>query len=219
MKKGLSEVVYVVDRSGSMAGLESDTIGGINANLRSQREACAHDSEQQVVVSTVLFNHGVEVLHDRVDVSQVSDLTPKDYQVGGCTALLDAVGGAIKHVSRVHGYLPDEYVPEHTILVITTDGLENASEKFTYQQVKRMVEQKTELGWDFLFLGANIDAAAEAGRLGVRQENAATYLSDHAGTQVMYQAVCSRVNQMREGSADMTGSWRAIIDEDVASRG
>ena len=141
MKKDLTELVFIVDRSGSMSGLESDTIGGFNATLKAHQEA-----DGQAVVSTVLFDHETKVLHDRIPIENVSPLTEKDYKVRGCTALLDAVGGAIHHISNIHKYLPEEYKPEHTIFVITTDGLENASIKYTYKQVKHLITEKEEAG-------------------------------------------------------------------------
>ena len=133
MKKDLTELVFIVDRSGSMSGLETDTIGGFNATLKAHKEA-----DGQAVVSTVLFDHETKVLHDRMPIENVSLMTERDYQVRGCTALLDAVGGAIHRISTIHKYLPEDYKPEHTIFVITTDGLENASVHYTYQQVKHL---------------------------------------------------------------------------------
>lgn len=158
MKKNLTELVFILDRSGSMAGLERDTIGGFNAMLEKQKR-----EEGEALVSTVLFDNDVVVIHDRVPVANVQPLTEKEYYVRGCTALLDAVGGAIHHIGNVHKYAMEEDVPEKTLFVITTDGMENASRRYTYDKVKRMIEhEKEKYGWEFLFLGANIDAAAEA---------------------------------------------------------
>ncbi|QTU84130.1 vWA domain-containing protein [Xiamenia xianingshaonis] len=214
MKKGLTELVFVVDRSGSMTGLESDTIGGLNATLKAHR-----GEDGEAVVSTILFDDKVEVLHDRLPIANVAPITEKEYWVRGCTALLDAVGGAVKHISRVHGYLPEEYRPEHTIVVITTDGMENASREYSYDQVKALISQKEAEGWNFLFLGANIDAAAEAGRIGISPDFAATYVADGKGTQVMHQAQCAATVAMRTGAPMPKGSWKREIEKDTASRG
>lgn len=213
MKKGLTELVFIVDRSGSMSGLEDDTIGGLNATLEAHRAA-----EGEALVSIVLFDHETTVLYDRLPISEVPALTREDYQVRGCTALLDAVGGAVHHISRVHGYLPEECRPENTIVVITTDGMENASCKFTYEDVKRQISAKEEMGWEFLFLGANIDAAAEAGRIGIAATQAATYASDSEGTAVMMNAVCAETMRMRANAPAPATSWKASIEKDLTKR-
>lgn len=213
MKKDLTELVFVVDRSGSMSGLESDTIGGFNATLKAHQEA-----DGQAVVSTVLFDHETKVLHDRIPIENVSPITEKDYKVRGCTALLDAVGGAIRHISNIHKYLPEEYKPEHTIFVITTDGLENASTKYTYKQVKHLITEKEEAGWDFLFLGANIDAAAEASKIGIPIARAATFIADKIGSKTMYGAVCAETINMRTGCSQRDDSWKGSIEQDTATR-
>lgn len=214
MKKGFTELVFVIDRSGSMAGLESDTIGGFNATLEAHRKEAG-----EAVVSTVLFDNKVEVLHDRLPIANVAPITRKEYWVRGCTALLDAVGGAVAHIGRVHGYLPEECRPEHTIVVITTDGMENASRKYSYDQVKRLIMQKEEEGWNFLFLGANIDAAAEAERMGISPDFAATYVADAEGTHAMHRAKCAATVSMRAGKPMLDGSWKLDIEEDLARRG
>ncbi|MED9873461.1 MAG: hypothetical protein U0K14_06100 [Eggerthellaceae bacterium] len=213
MKKDLTELVFIVDRSGSMSGLESDTIGGFNATLKAHQEA-----DGQAVVSTVLFDHETKVLHDRIPIENVSPLTEKDYKVRGCTALLDAVGGAIYHISNIHKYLPEEYKPEHTIFVITTDGLENASIKYTYKQVKHLITEKEEAGWDFLFLGANIDAAAEASKIGIPVARAATFIADELGSKTMFGAVCAETINMRTGCSQRDDSWKGSIEQDTATR-
>lgn len=213
MKKNLTELVFIVDRSGSMSGLESDTIGGFNATLKAHQEA-----DGQAVVSTVLFDHETKVLHDRIPIENVSPITEKDYKVRGCTALLDAVGGAIRHISNIHKYLPEEYKPEHTIFVITTDGLENASTKYTYKQVKHLITEKEEAGWDFLFLGANIDAAAEASKIGIPIARAATFIADKIGSKTMYGAVCAETINMRTGCSQRDDSWKGSIEQDTATR-
>lgn len=213
MKKNLTELVFIVDRSGSMSGLESDTIVGFNATLKAHQEA-----DGQAVVSTVLFDHETKVLHDRIPIENVSPITEKDYKVRGCTALLDAVGGAIRHISNIHKYLPEEYKPEHTIFVITTDGLENASTKYTYKQVKHLITEKEEAGWDFLFLGANIDAAAEASKIGIPIARAATFIADKIGSKTMYGAVCAETINMRTGCSQRDDSWKGSIEQDTATR-
>ena len=158
----MTELVFILDRSGSMSGLEKDTIGGFNSMLEKQRK-----EPGDAVVSTVLFDNETEVIHDRVVIADVPNLTDKEYFVRGCTALLDAVGGAIQHIGNVHKYARKEDVPEKTLFIITTDGMENASHHYTYDKVRNMIErQKERYGWEFLFLGANIDAAAEAKRFG-----------------------------------------------------
>ena len=214
MKKNLTELVFVVDRSGSMGGLESDTIGGLNATLDAHRKEAG-----EAVVSTVLFDNEVEVLHDRLPIAEVAPVTEKEYWVRGCTALLDAVGGAVNHISRVHGYLPEEARPEHTIVVITTDGLENASREYSYDAVKKLISQKEAQGWNFLFLGANIDAAAEASRIGISSDFAATYVADEEGTRAMHRANCEATVAMRAGTSMPAGAWKREIENDLARRG
>lgn len=163
MKKNLTEIVFILDRSGSMAGLEDDTIGGFNAMIEKQKR-----EPGEALVSTVLFDNDCEVIHDRIAVQKIVPLTRNEYYVRGCTALLDAVGGAIHHIGNVHKYAREEDRPEKTLFVITTDGMENASRKYSYDRLKAMIErQKGKYGWEFLFLGANIDAAKEAARFGI----------------------------------------------------
>ena len=217
MKQNLTELVFIVDRSGSMGGLESDTIGGFNATLDRHRNA-----EGEAVVSTVLFDNETKVLHDRMPIAKVPAMTERDYQVRGCTALLDAVGGAIRHITRVHGYLPEEYRPEHTIFVITTDGYANASRRYGYSTVKRMIEEKKESGGEFLFRGANIDAVGEAAKIGIEADRSVTYLSDSEGTRIMNCAVADATYAMRaqpKGAAPLGGSWKREVEADTAKRG
>ena len=214
MKKNLTELVMILDRSGSMSGLESDTIGGYNSMLRKQRE-----TEGEVLVSTVLFDDRIEVLYDRVPLSEMPQITDKEYYVRGCTALLDAVGGAIHHIGNVHKYAREEDRPEKTIFVITTDGLENASRNYDYARVKRMVErQKEKYGWEFLFLGANIDAIETAGRFGISADRAANYHSDHEGTALNYEVLSDAICSMRVCAAPVGASWKKRIDEDFRKR-
>ena len=214
MKKNLTELVFILDRSGSMAGLEADTIGGFNAMTQKQRK-----EPGEALVSTVLFDNETQVIHDRVPLEKVPALTQKEYYVRGCTALLDAVGGAIHHIGNVHKYAREEDRPEKTLFVITTDGMENASRRYTYDKVKAMIEhQREKYGWEFLFLGANIDAAWEAARFGIRADRAANYHADHIGTEVIYEAVSEAVCQVRSCAAPLSADWKRKIDADYKGR-
>ena len=214
MKKNLTEIVFILDRSGSMAGLEGDTIGGFNAMIEKQK-----DEPGEAYVSTVLFDNLSEVIHDRVKLENVPQMTRKEYYVRGCTALLDAVGGAIHHIGNVHKYAREEDRPEKTLFVITTDGMENASRRYTYDKVKAMIRrQKEQYGWEFLFLGANIDAAKEAARFGIDADRTANYHADHTGTAVIYEAVSEAVCCVRE-ARPMAADWKRSIDEDFRKRG
>lgn len=213
MKKGLTEVVFILDRSGSMAGLEKDTIGGFNAMLEKQRRG-----EGQALISTVLFSNESVVIHDRVDAREVPPLTDREYFVCGCTALLDAVGGAIRHIGNVHKYAREEDRPERTLFVITTDGMENASRHYDLRRVRAMIErQKARYGWEFLFLGANIDAVDTAARLGIDADRAANFHCDAQGTQLNYEAVSDAVSAMR-CAAPLSADWKERIDSDFQSR-
>jgi len=215
MKKNTTELVMILDRSGSMGGLESDTIGGYNSFLKKQRE-----TDGEVLVSTVLFDDRSEVLYDRVPLDQMPQMTEREYTVRGCTALLDALGGAIHHIGNVHQAAREEDRPEKTIFVITTDGLENASREYTYDRVKRLVRrQKETYGWEFLFLGANIDAIETAGRCGIAADRAANYNSDHEGTALNYEVLAEAVCQMRSSAAPIGAGWKRRIDEDYQKRG
>jgi len=214
MKKNLTELVFILDRSGSMAGLERDTIGGFNAMIEKQKA-----EEGEALISTILFDNMSEVIHDRVPLDRVAPLTDKEYYVRGCTALLDAVGSAIHHIGNVHKYAREEDRPEKTLFVITTDGMENASRRYTYDRVKAMIEhEKQKYGWEFLFLGANIDAAREAARFGIDADRAANYHADHVGTGVIYETVSETVANFR-ASRPMAASWKQRIDEDYQNRG
>ena len=214
MKKDLTELVFILDRSGSMAGLEDDTIGGFNAMIEKQKA-----EPGEAVVSTVLFDNHSEVIHDRLPLDKVPPLTRRDYYVRGCTALLDAVGSAIRHIGNVHKYARVEDRPQRTLFVITTDGMENASRRYDYARVKALIERQREKdGWEFLFLGANIDAAREAARFGITADRAANYHADHQGTNVIYEAVCEAVCQVRSAKP-LGNTWRSRIDEDFEKRG
>lgn len=213
MKKGLTEVVFILDRSGSMSGLEEDTIGGFNSMIEQQKQG-----EGEALISTVLFDNVSEVIHDRVPVKSVALLTREDYSVRGCTALLDAIGGAIHHIGNIHKYAREEDVPEHTLFVITTDGMENASRRYDSETVKKMIErQKAKYGWEFLFLGANIDAVETASRFGIGADRAVNYHSDHQGTQLNYEVLSAAVSTVRS-SAALGTEWKKRIDEDYKTR-
>ncbi len=213
MKKGLTELVFILDKSGSMSGLESDTIGGFNAMIEKQKNA-----KGEALVSTILFSNESRVIHDRVDVKNIEPMTRKSYTVGGCTALIDAIGGAIKHVAMIHKYIREEDVPEHTIFVITTDGMENASHRFDSNMVKRMIEkEQKQYGWEFIFLGANIDAVQTAATFGIHEENAVNYHSDSVGTQLNYDVVGEAICDVR-AKGKMRKTWRKRIDDDFKMR-
>lgn len=214
MKKNLTELVFILDRSGSMQGLESDTIGGFNAMIEKQKK-----EPGEAFVSTVLFDDQTEVLHDRVALEKVQPITDKEYYVWGCTALLDAIGGAIHHIGNIHKYARSEDVPEHTLFVITTDGIENASRRYSAQRVKAMIQrQKEKYGWEFLFLGANIDAAKEAARFGISADRAVNYKCDEAGTALNYEVISEAVCSVR-AARPLGADWKRRIDEDVQKRG
>ena len=215
MKKGLTEVIFILDRSGSMAGLESDTIGGFNSMIEKQKK-----EEGETIISTVLFDNEVEVLHDRVDLKKLNSITDKEYYVRGCTALLDAIGGSIHHISVVHKYAREEDRPEKTLFVIITDGLENSSRKYSYKKVKKMVEhQKRELGWEFLFLGANIDAIEVAGQFGIHKDHAVNFECDSAGIALQYDAISNVVGELRKNSPrPISATWKQKIEMDYNKR-
>ena len=213
MKKGLTEVVFILDRSGSMSGLEGDTIGGFNSMIEKQKK-----EEGEALVSTILFDNYSEVLHDRVEVSKIEPLTDRDYTVRGCTALLDAIGGAIHHIGNVHKYARNEDVPEHTIFIITTDGMENASHQYSREKIKAMIErQKTKYGWEFLFLGANIDAIETARSYGIDQDRAVEYNCDSVGTGLNFEAMSEAITTMR-CSAPLTADWKKKVEADRKKR-
>ena len=211
----MTELVFILDRSGSMSGLERDTIGGFNSMLEKQRK-----EPGDAVVSTVLFDNETEVIHDRVAITDVPSLTDKEYFVRGCTALLDAVGGAIHHIGNIHKYARKEDVPEKTLFIITTDGMENASRRYTYDKVRAMIErQKERYCWEFIFLGANIDAAAEARRFGIDESMAANYHCDEAGTALNYEVISEAITSVRACGAPLSKDWKKKIDADYKKRG
>ena len=210
----MTELVFILDRSGSMSGLESDTIGGFNSMIAKQKRQTG-----EALVSTVLFDHESVVIHDRVPLEKVAPMTEEDYFTRGCTALLDAVGGAIHHIGNVHKYARKEDVPQKTLFVITTDGMENASRIYSYDKVKAMIDHEREkYGWEFLFLGANIDAAAEAKRFGIDADRAVDYKCDKQGTALNYEVIGEAVCCARAGRP-IEADWKKRIDEDVRKRG
>lgn len=213
MKNNLTEIVFILDRSGSMGGLETDTIGGFNAMLERQKKA-----EGEALLSTLLFSNETEVLHDRADIRQVEPLSLQDYRVGGSTALLDAIGGAIRHIGNLHRETRPEERPAHTLFVVTTDGQENASRRYGYAELKRLIErQKEKYGWEFLFLGANMDAVAAASRFGIDADRAVRYHCDSTGIALNYEAVGEAILTLREKST-LDRDWGARIREDYRKR-
>lgn len=213
MKNGITELVFILDRSGSMAGLEGDTIGGFNAMLEKQK-----GQSGECWVSTVLFDHETLVLHDRLPLEQVEPMTERDYQVRGSTALLDAVGGAIRHIGNIHRYARPEDVPENTLFIITTDGMENASRRYDAAGVRRMIgEKKARNGWEFIFMGANIDAVTTARRFGIDPARAVNYRADQRGTRKVYDAMDRAVCQIRK-SGGLNDDWRRDADRDFKQK-
>ena len=210
--KNLTEVVFILDRSGSMEGLEADTIGGFNSMLAKQKK-----TEGEVLVSTVLFDHETEVLHDRVPLSEVKNMTSEEYWTRGSTALLDALGSSIRHIKNVHKYAREEDKPDKTLFVITTDGMENSSHHFDYNEIKKLVEAQRESGWEFIFLGANIDAIGTASHLGIDADRAVNFHSDSIGTKAIFSGISCFMRSFA-AMPDVGNSWRKAIDEDYTQR-
>ena len=214
MNRNLTEIVFILDRSGSMAGLESDTIGGFNAMVEKQK-----NQEGEAVLSAVLFSNYSTVIYDRADIRKVEPLTESQYFVGGCTALLDAIGGAVHHIGNVHKYAREEDRPGKTVFVITTDGMENASRYYSYSEVQRMVKHEQEkYGWEFLFLGANMDAISAARSFGIREDRAVRYACDGAGTSLNFEVASRTIAKVRSGE-QIEEDWCADIAEDYERRG
>jgi len=213
MKKNLTELVFIIDKSGSMSGMELDTIGGFNSMIEKQRK-----EDGECLVSCVLFDNESEVIYDRVSVKDIKPMTTDEYFVGGCTALVDALGGAIHHISNVHKYIREEDRPENTIFIITTDGYENASRKYSSNKVKKMVSEKTKKdGWEFIYLAANIDAVSTGASIGIKSDRAVNYRCDSKGTAVMYEALATAVSSARS-CRKMNANWADSINEDYESR-
>ena len=214
----MTELVFILDRSGSMAGLEEDTIGGFNSMIKKQQK----ETDGAAFVSTILFNHASKVLHDRIPLDKIEPLTEEDYEVGGMTALLDAVGDAVNHIKNIHKYAREEDRPQKTIFIITTDGMENSSQRFSYKEIKRLIERQKENGWEFIFLGANIDAPNFAEHIGIDRRRAVNYHSDRIGTQKVYGAMSDFVSFAMSAPfadfANMDDSWREELDRDFKSR-
>jgi len=211
MKNNTTELVFILDRSGSMSGFEADTIGGFNSMIEKQK-----NGEGTVYVSTVLFDNYSEVIHDRVNINEIKPMTESDYQVRGCTALLDAIGGAIHHIGNVHKYARREDVPKNTIFVITTDGMENASHRYGSGRVKEMIKRQTEKhGWEFIFLAANIDAVETADKIGIRRERAANYRQSKEGYEACYASMSEFVMMKRSAApCEEIDSWKKNLEED-----
>lgn len=212
-QNNVTEMVFILDRSGSMAGLESDTIGGFNSLIEKQKKL-----DGKAYVSTVLFDNLTEVVHDRVEIQNIKPMTEEEYFVRGCTALIDAIGGAIHHIANIHKYARPEDVPSHTVFVIITDGAENASRHYTSNRVKAMIEkEKEQYGWEFMFIGANIDAVETAREYGIDESRAVNYNADTVGTSIVYEAVESAVNSIRF-SNELRSDWNAPIIKDYENR-
>lgn len=205
MKNNITELVLILDRSGSMAGLESDTIGGFNSMIEKQKKL-----DGKCYVSTVLFDNESEVLHDRIDLTEVPKMTDNEYFPRGCTALLDAIGGAIHHIENIHKYARKEDVPEHTLFCITTDGMENASHKYDLKKVRKMIEAKKELGWEFIFIGANIDAVSAAADIGISEDRAVNYTASACGTASVYDAMSAVTSSVR-GCVPIERNWKKKV--------
>ena len=214
MSEKFTELVFILDRSGSMAGLESDTIGGFNAMIEQQKREGV-----RALVTTVLFSTECSIIHDRLPIEKVPAMTHRDYRPGGGTALLDAVGSTVRHIAHIHKYAPAEAKPDKTLVVITTDGMENASRSFRYEEIKRLVEkEKKKYGWEFIFLGANIDAIETAGHFGIEPAFAADYHCDSEGTALNYRTLSRAVTRFCAG-APMSAEWKEDIEEDYERRG
>ena len=209
---GSTEMVFILDKSGSMSGLESDTTGGFNAMIEKQKK-----QPGKAFVTTVLFDTEIKTVHDRLPLEEVPAMTEKDYSVGGCTALLDAIGTTVAHIDSIHKYARPEDVPAHTVFAITTDGMENASREYGLQAVKKLIEKHKEQGWEFLFIGANIDAVETAGRFGIDADRAVNYKADGRGTKVVYDAMCEAVGSIR-GGKKLKASWSEEIARDCENR-
>ncbi|WP_426349041.1 vWA domain-containing protein [Alloiococcus sp. CFN-8] len=213
MKKGLTELVFILDRSGSMSGLEGDTIGGYNAMVNKQKKESG-----EAIVTTVLFDDKYELLHDRINLKGIEPISEREYYVRGCTALLDAIGKTINKIGNVQKHTIESERAEHVLFVITTDGMENASREFNYEKVKRMIEhQKNKYGWEFIFLGANIDAVATAKRFGISEDRASNYNADSEGTSLNYEVISETVSSLRT-KGKISEQWKSRIDEDYKSR-
>jgi uncharacterized protein YegL len=208
----ITELVFILDRSGSMGGLEKDTIGGFNSMIEKQKKETG-----TAFVTTILFDNHIETLHKRIDLEKIQPLTDKDYYVRGSTALLDAVGTTINLITGIHNHIRKEDVPAKTMFIITTDGMENSSREFNYKNIKSMIQAKQELGWEFIFIGANIDAVTEGAKFGIAAERAVNYIADAAGTSALFGSVSASISEMRS-SRKISGKWRETLDDDYENR-
>lgn len=214
MKENLTELIFILDKSGSMSGLEKDTIGGFNSLIEKQKK-----EEGDVLVTTVLFNEKMEIINDRKDIKDINPLTDKEYFVCGCTALLDAIGQTINHVKHVQESMKESQRPSKTLFVITTDGMENSSREYTYQKIKKLIDLVKEKDkYEFIFLGANIDSEEEAAKLGIDKDQAVNFKNDSAGIEINYCALDMAIKSVRVGKK-LTKAWRKTIDEDIEKRG
>lgn len=212
MKKNVTEMVFILDKSGSMFGLEADTIGGFNSMIEKQKKL-----DGDALVTTIMFNQDIDTVQDRVSLKEINALTEKDYEVGGCTALLDAIGMAIEHIKQVHKYIREEDCPEKTMFVIMTDGLENASRKFNSDAVKKLIEQQKLKGWEFIFLGANIEAVETAKHYGITEDRAVDFLADSDGVGLNYAVLNDAMTSFRVEDF-LDSSWKEAIEEDYKNR-
>ncbi len=211
---GVTEIVFILDKSGSMAGYEADTVGGFNSTLERQKKL-----EGEAYVTTILFSNDSETLHDRIPIGDVKPLGPDDYRPGGCTALIDAVGSAIDHIADIHKYARPEDVPSHTVFIITTDGLENASRAYSSDKVKSMIKTRTgEYGWEFIFMAADIDAVETARTMGIRSERAVNYVKDRKGTKASFGAMNLALKCVRADASLDCKEWRDEVDRDYESK-
>lgn len=209
----LTEIVFILDRSGSMEDLTQDTIGGFNSMIQKQK-----DQNVNAIVSTVLFDHEAVVLHDRVKIADIPAMTGKEYWARGTTALYDAVGSSIKHIGNIHKYAREEDVPNKTLFVITTDGMENSSKVYTLSKIKKMIEnQKNKYNWEFIFLGADIDAISAAREIGIDEDRAVRYKKDSRGTTILYQTVSDAVSECCLGE-ELPEDWKQSLEEDLKQR-
>lgn len=208
MKKDLTELVFILDKSGSMYGLEKDTIGGFNSMLEKQKK-----EKGECSLTTVLFDHSYELLHDRINIKAVRPLTEKDYRVGGSTALLDAIGKTIQKISKAQANTAEEYRAGHVMFVIMTDGLENASRLYSYEHIRKIIQKKKSAGWEFVFLGANMDAIAAASSIGIPVENAMDYIADEKGTEISYEAITLAVSQFREAGKISKACFQTVKED------
>ena len=213
MNKDLTEVVFIIDESGSMHGLEGDTVGGFNSTVDKQKKL-----EGECLVSTVMFNTRSRVIHDRVNIKSIEKMTDNDYRPSGSTALIDALGDSIRHIKMVHRYIREEDVPSKTMFVITTDGMENASRKYSLSEVKKMIEERKEKGWEFVFLAANIDAAETARSYGIDADSCVDYVNDAKGNQLKYACMCEAITSVRT-SKKLSKNWKKKSEEDFKNRG